>query len=139
MKMNVVADALSRNPTLSLMKYPADWKSQLTIEYSKNKLSCELLYGLIHEDAYKVLNDFIYYKDQIFSMLESVLKGKILEVSHDEPCCWKYSANAYKGCFHSLKDSKLEQNIYRKKKNSLGLTKALQLTSLLTFLQDLKV
>ena len=31
-KMNVVADALSRNPSLSLMKFLVDWKDQLVVE-----------------------------------------------------------------------------------------------------------
>ena len=55
----MVADALSRNPTISLMCVPNDWKSQLEIEYSKNKLTCEMLDGLVHYDAFNVLNDNI--------------------------------------------------------------------------------
>ena len=37
-KNNVVADALSRRPTLlSLMSISTDWRSLLLVEYSKNK------------------------------------------------------------------------------------------------------
>ena len=50
--MNVVVDALSRNLILSLMHVPNDWKIQLVVEYSKNKLACKLLDGFIHDDAY---------------------------------------------------------------------------------------
>ena len=57
--MNVVVDALSRNPTLSLMEFLVDWKMQLVVEYSKNMFACMLLDGLIHDDAYNVINEFI--------------------------------------------------------------------------------
>ena len=59
-KMNVVASALSRNPTISLMHVPNDWKSQLATKYSKDKYACEVLDGLVHDDLFKVLNDIIY-------------------------------------------------------------------------------
>ena len=35
-KMNVVANTLSRNPTLSLLQMITEWKIQLGTEYSKN-------------------------------------------------------------------------------------------------------
>ena len=35
-KLNVVADALSRKPTLAVMKIHGDWKTQLAIENCKN-------------------------------------------------------------------------------------------------------
>ena len=65
-KMNVVVDTLSRQPTISLMHVPNDWKSQLAIEYSKAKFACEVLDGLVHDDAFKVLNDIMCYKEMIF-------------------------------------------------------------------------
>ena len=40
---------------------------------------------MIHDDAYKVLNDVIYHKYHISLVSKSVLKMKILEVSHDAP------------------------------------------------------
>ena len=55
-KMNVVLDAISIKPTLSFMKFPADWKSQLAVEYSKNQFACEILDGMIHNDAYNIIN-----------------------------------------------------------------------------------
>jgi hypothetical protein len=43
-KKNIVADALSRRPaTCSLMEISADWKSNLLVEYSKNKFACEVI------------------------------------------------------------------------------------------------
>ena len=48
-KMNVVVDALSRKPVLSLMKFHDDWKLQLALEYSKNQFACDLFDGLIHD------------------------------------------------------------------------------------------
>ena len=83
--MNVLVDALYINPTLSLMQVPKHWNIELVIEYSKNKFACELLNGLVHDDAYKVLNDVIYYKDRIFLVPKSNLNKKILEADHDAP------------------------------------------------------
>ena len=58
-KINVVVDSLSMRPTISLMHVPNDWKSQLAIGYSKDKFACEVLDGLVHDDAFKVLNHVI--------------------------------------------------------------------------------
>jgi hypothetical protein len=45
-KKNIVADALSRRPAAcSLMEILADWKSDLLVEYSKNKFTCEVMNG----------------------------------------------------------------------------------------------
>jgi len=45
-KNNVVADALSRRSSAySMTKISFDWKSHLLVEYSKNKLACELMDG----------------------------------------------------------------------------------------------
>lgn len=42
-KSNVVANVLSRKlDTLSLMVISSDWKSQLLVEYSKNKFACKV-------------------------------------------------------------------------------------------------
>ena len=45
-KLNVVVDALSCNPTLSLLQMLTKWKIQLGIEYYKNQFSCEFLNGV---------------------------------------------------------------------------------------------
>ena len=83
--MNVVADALSRKPVLTLMKFHDDWKAQLGVEYAKNQFSYDLFDGLIHDNAFKILNDIIYHKDRIFPVLESSSKKNILEAFHDAP------------------------------------------------------
>jgi hypothetical protein len=50
-KKNIVADALSRRPVAcSLMEISVDWKSHLLVEYSKNKFTCEVMDGQIHDD-----------------------------------------------------------------------------------------
>ena len=83
---NVAADALSRRPTsLSLMSISTDWRSLLLVEYSKNKFACELLDGQIEDDKYRVIDDIIYYKNQIYLVPESALKKNILQASHDSP------------------------------------------------------
>ena len=65
-KIKVVYDSLSRIPTISFMHVPNDCKSQLVIKYSKDKFACEVLYGLVHDDEFNILNDVIYYKGRVF-------------------------------------------------------------------------
>ena len=60
-KIIIVADALSRNRSISLMHVPNDWKYELAIEYSNDKFACEVLDGLVHE----IINNIIYYKEGI--------------------------------------------------------------------------
>ncbi len=66
-KNNVVADALSKKPTIcSLNQISADWKAHLLVEYSKNTFACELMDGNTQDDRYKVVDDIIYHKNWIF-------------------------------------------------------------------------
>jgi hypothetical protein len=37
------------------------------------------------DDRYRVLDDVIFYKDRIYLVPKSTLKGKILKVCHDSP------------------------------------------------------
>ena len=41
-KNNVVADSLSRRPSISLMDVAEDWKAVSEVEYAKDKFACEL-------------------------------------------------------------------------------------------------
>lgn len=85
-KKNVVADALSRKPTLcSLTEILADWKMQLLVEYSKNPFACDLIDGKVQDDRYAVMDDIFYFKNKIYLLSGSKLKKKILEVLHDSP------------------------------------------------------
>jgi hypothetical protein len=70
-----------------------NWKAHLLVEYSKNKFSCEVMDGKVIDDRYWVLDDVIFYKDRIYMVLESTLKGKILKVCHDSP------TEGHHGCF----------------------------------------
>lgn len=66
-KNNVVEDALSSRPaTLSLMILDADWRARILVEYSKDRFACEVLDGQVVDDRYKVVDDIIYYREQIF-------------------------------------------------------------------------
>ena len=66
-KNNVVADALSRKPTIcSLDRISIDWKAHLLVEYSKNTFVYEIMDGHTHDDRYRVVDDIIYYKDWIY-------------------------------------------------------------------------
>jgi len=45
-KSNVVADALFRRPSVyAMIDISMDWKAHLLVEYSKNRLACELMDG----------------------------------------------------------------------------------------------
>jgi hypothetical protein len=85
-KRNIVADALSRRPAgCSIMDICTDWKAHLLVEYSKKKFACEVMDGQVVDDRYRVLDDIIFYKDHIYLVPESTLKGNILKVFHDLP------------------------------------------------------
>jgi hypothetical protein len=85
-KRNIVADALSkRPPRYSMMDICKNWKAHLLVEYYKNKFACEVMDGQVVDDRYRVLDDVIFYKDRIYLVPESTLKGKTLKVCHDSP------------------------------------------------------
>jgi hypothetical protein len=47
-KNNIVADALSRRPSMYAMSdISVDWKAHLLVEYSKNQFACQLMDGKI--------------------------------------------------------------------------------------------
>ena len=58
-KSNVVANTLSRIPSISLMDVAEDWKAVSEVEYAKDKFACELFDGTKHDDMYKVLDAII--------------------------------------------------------------------------------
>ena len=74
--MNVVDDAHSCNPTLSLLHMLTEWKIQLGTEYSKNQHSCEILDELIQNEEYKECYDPINYKYRIFLVPKYALKRR---------------------------------------------------------------
>ena len=45
-KNNVIANSLSRRPSISLMDVAENWKATLEVEYAKDKFSCEIFVGL---------------------------------------------------------------------------------------------
>jgi hypothetical protein len=85
-KRNVMADALSRRPPwCSMIGICTYWKAHFLVEYSKNKFSCEVMDGQVVDNRYRVLDDIIFYKDRIYLVPYSTLKGKILKGCHDSP------------------------------------------------------
>jgi hypothetical protein len=81
-----VADSLSKRPrSFSLLEISVDWKAHLFMEYSKNQFACDLMYGKVQDDRYRVLDDVIFYKDRTYLVLEFELKKKILNATHDSP------------------------------------------------------
>ena len=55
-KNNIVVDALSRRPSFSLMDIAKNWKDMLLVEYAKDKFACDVLYGLMGDYNYRILN-----------------------------------------------------------------------------------
>jgi hypothetical protein len=83
-KNNVVANALSRRPSiLAIIGITVDWKDQLVMEYAKDQFACQLLDEQVQDEDFKVINDLIYYKDQIFLVFGSAFKAKVLQACHD--------------------------------------------------------
>ena len=84
-KNNVVADALSRRSSISLMDLAKNWKATLEVEYANDKFSCENFDGTNHDDRYMVLEGIIYYKGRIFLVPNSIFKEEIVKKYHDSP------------------------------------------------------
>jgi hypothetical protein len=85
-KNNVVVDGLSRRPSVySMTDILVDWKAHILVEYSKNIFACELMDGQVKDDNFRIMDDIIYYKGQIFLIPESTFKAKVLQASHDSP------------------------------------------------------
>jgi hypothetical protein len=75
-KNNVVADALSRRPSIFAMTgVSVDWKDHLVMEYAKYQFACQLLDGQVQDDNFRIINDLIYYKGRIFLVPGSALKA----------------------------------------------------------------
>jgi hypothetical protein len=85
-KNNVVADALSRRPSIYAMTNVfVDWKDHLVMEYAKDQFSCQLMDGQVQDDNFIIIDDLIYYKGQIFLIPGSAFKAKVLQACHDSP------------------------------------------------------
>jgi len=83
-KHNVLVDDLSRRPAgLSLLSIYQDWKAQLLVEYSKVRKACEVLEGTHADERYRVMDEVIYYKGHIYLVLNSQLRERVLQASHD--------------------------------------------------------
>ena len=55
------------------------------VEYSKDRFACEILDGQVTDDRYRLMDEVIYFRDQIFLTRSSQLKEKVLRASHDSP------------------------------------------------------
>jgi hypothetical protein len=85
-KNNVVVDALSRRPSIyAMIDVSVDWKDHLMIEYARNQFSCQIMDGKIQDNNFRIVDGLIYYKGQIFLVLESAFKAKVLQACHDSP------------------------------------------------------
>jgi hypothetical protein len=78
-KNNVVADALSKRPSLYAMTdVSVDWKDLMVMKYCKNQFAYQVMDGQIKDDNFSVIDDIIYYKSRIFLVPESTFKAKVL-------------------------------------------------------------
>ena len=84
-KNNIVADALSRRPSFSLMDIAKNWKDMLLVEYANDKFACDVLDGLMGDDNYIIFNGLIYYKVRIYLVRYSKLKYNFFQEAHDSP------------------------------------------------------
>jgi hypothetical protein len=81
-----VADAISRRQTsCSMLDISIDCKAHLLVDYSKNFFSCEVMEEQVVDERYQVVDDVIFYKEQIYLVLESSLKENFLNSFHDSP------------------------------------------------------
>jgi hypothetical protein len=78
----VVADALSRRPSIYAMTdISVDWKAHILAEYSKKKFACEVMDGHVQDENFRIMDDIIYYKGQMFLVPESTFR----------PRCYKHA------------------------------------------------
>jgi hypothetical protein len=85
-KNNVVADALSRRPSIYAMtNVSVDWKDHLVMEYAKHQFACQLMDEQVQDDNFRIIDNLIYYKGQIFWVSGSSFKAKVLQACHDSP------------------------------------------------------
>ena len=82
---NIVAYALSRRPSISLMDIAKDWKNMLLGQYAKDKFACDVLDGIKGDDNYRIVNGMTYYKVIDYLVQDSKLKYNFLQESHDSP------------------------------------------------------
>jgi hypothetical protein len=75
-KNNVVANAVSRKPYFcSITNISADWRRSVIIAKSaKNIVSMDSLHGKLQDDRFKVVDEPMLFKDQVYLLLESKVK-----------------------------------------------------------------
>lgn len=79
-KNNIVFNALSRRPHLSLlMEITADRKEHIIAEYAKNSFASGIVDGTLHDERYKLVGNLILHKDRIFLVPKSKLKMKVFK------------------------------------------------------------
>lgn len=85
-KINTTVDALSRHPSFHVVTVVnVDWKAQIIAKYVKNIFASNILDGQFVDDRYKSKDGLILYKNKIFLVLESKMKGKLLAALNDAP------------------------------------------------------
>ena len=67
------------------MSVDSYWKTQLLVEYSKDCFTCEILDGQVTDESYRVIDEVIYYRDQIFLTRDSKLKENLFNAAYDSP------------------------------------------------------
>jgi hypothetical protein len=109
----VVAYALSMRPSIySMTDISVEWKAHLLVEYLKNKFSCEIMDGHVVDDNFRILDDIIYYKGQIFLVPESAFKAKVLQECDDSPVAGHQGiVNTYKQVWERFSWKGLKEDV----------------------------
>ena len=87
-----------RSSTMSLRRIDPYWRSQLLVEYSKDRGACMILDDLGGDDRYMVVDEVIYYYGIVFLARVSELKRKLLHATHVDFFSMHFDA------FHSLRE-----------------------------------
>jgi hypothetical protein len=77
-KINVVADAFSKRPSVyAMLDISVHWKAHLLVQYSKNRFTCELMDGKVQDDKFRIMDEIIYDKGRISLVLVRIQNESI--------------------------------------------------------------
>lgn len=81
---NLSGASHARSPALSLRRIYPYWRSQLSVEYSKDLGACMIFDDSEGDERYIVDDVVIYSYDRIFLTRSSSLKEKLLHATHED-------------------------------------------------------
>lgn len=60
-----------------------DWKVSVIVEYDQNTFAIDILDGKLQDDRYKMVEGLVLYKDWVYLVLGSKMKGRNWRACHD--------------------------------------------------------